>query len=246
MPTEARGKDELIWIGDLQFKQQCKNSYSRNILFIGPSISRMLLSTLVWLAMYGKLFKPMSFNDIWKYAKNKSPLIKQVWLISACIILKELWFQKNKNFFEEIKPNIHSFKCRIMKLVNEGGLRITGNKWNQNYDLSIIAVFNLGLRNSKFQEIRECQWLPPDFGFTMFCCDGSSLENPGAAGFGVVVREHYCQVLGTLTRGIGIASNYKAQVYAIICAMELATKWCKEKIIIVSDTQTVVNEFVHG
>ncbi|XP_026453663.1 uncharacterized protein LOC113354812 [Papaver somniferum] len=80
----------------------------------------------------------------------------------------------------------------------------------------------------------------------MFCCDGSSFGNTSAAGFGVVVRDHDCQVLGTLTGGIGIAFNYTAEVYAIICAMELAIEWCKEKILIVSDSQIVMNEFIHG
>lgn len=133
-----------------------------------------------------------------------------------------------------------------MKLISEGGLRISGNKWNQSYDLHIIAVFHLGIRSSRFQNIIECHWLPPDPDFTMFCCDGSSLGNPGATGFGVVVRNHHCQVLGTITGGIGIASNYIAEVYAVISALELAIEWDKQNALIVSDSKTVANDFAQG
>lgn len=120
----------------------------------------------------------------------------------SCIILKELWFQKNIFFFEDIKPNMQRFKCRILKLVHESGLRIKGTKWCQNYDQQIITAFELGIRHSKFQCIKKCCWTPPDLGVVMFCCDGSSFGNPGSAGFGVVARDSNCQVIGALTGGI--------------------------------------------
>ncbi|XP_026399496.1 uncharacterized protein LOC113295373 [Papaver somniferum] len=132
-----------------------------------------------------------------------------------------------------------------MKLVNEGGLRITGTKWNHNYDAEIIARFDLRARSSKFQCIKRCHWYPPEKGFVMFCCDGSSFGNPGSAGFGVVVRDPDCQVIATLVGGIGIASNYLAETYGM-CAMELAVEWNMQNIIIVSDSKTVISEFVEG
>ncbi|XP_026434280.1 uncharacterized protein LOC113331842 [Papaver somniferum] len=89
-----------------------------------------------------------------------------------------------------------------MKLVNEGGMRITGTKWNPNYDQEIIEKFHLGIRMSKFQFIKTCYWIPPEQECVMFCCDGSSFGKPGSAGFGVVVRDSNCQVLGVLTGDI--------------------------------------------
>ncbi|XP_026435164.1 uncharacterized protein LOC113332878 [Papaver somniferum] len=54
--------------------------------------------------------------------------------IKACAILKELWFQKNKMWFEQIKPNLQSFKARIKKTIYKGSLRMKSNKWNSDID----------------------------------------------------------------------------------------------------------------
>ncbi|XP_026429049.1 uncharacterized protein LOC113325021 [Papaver somniferum] len=65
-------------------------------------------------------------------------------------------------------------------------------------------------------------------------------------GFGVVVRDSNCQVLGALTGGIGVASNYLAESYGVMCALELAVQWDMLKIIVVSDSKTVLAEFAQG
>ncbi|XP_026398577.1 uncharacterized protein LOC113294395 [Papaver somniferum] len=58
---------------------------------------------------------PKSLEEVWRSSKSKSPFIKECWIIAACAILKEIWFQKNKMWFEQIKPNLQSFKARIKK-----------------------------------------------------------------------------------------------------------------------------------
>ncbi|XP_026458876.1 uncharacterized protein LOC113359466 [Papaver somniferum] len=131
-------------------------------------------------------------------------------------------------------------------MVLEGGLRMKGHKWNQNYDLQVISFLNLGPRSSKFQKISICHWTPPAIGVIMFCCDGGSIGNSGAAGFGVVFRYHICRVLGTLTGGIRIATNYIAEAYALLCAAELAVEWNLHHIILNSDSETVIAEFAQG
>ncbi|XP_026433325.1 uncharacterized protein LOC113330711 [Papaver somniferum] len=94
--------------------------------------------------------------------------------------------------------------------------------------------------------IKRFQWNPLKIGFVMFCCDGSSFGNPGAAGFGVFVRDSDCQVVATLSGGIRIASNYLAQTYDVMNVMELAVQWEMQNIIIVSDSKTVIAEFSQG
>ncbi|XP_026428236.1 uncharacterized protein LOC113324115 [Papaver somniferum] len=161
-------------------------------------------------------------------------------------VVKELWFQKNKNFFEEIKPNEHQFKNRIKKLVFEGGYRMKGSKWNQSYDLQVINFFNLGIRPNKFQCIKSCYLSPPPIGYTMFCCDGSSFGNPRAAGLGIVVRNHLCQVIGALSGGIGVTTNYITENFAVLCATELAGEWKLLNIVISSDSKAVIDGFLKG
>ncbi|XP_026459328.1 uncharacterized protein LOC113359988 [Papaver somniferum] len=83
-------------------------------------------------------------------------------------------------------------------------------------------------------------------GYTMFCCDGASFGNPGAAGFGVVMRNHLCQVIGILSGGICITTNFVAENYAVLCAAELAGEWELQNIIISSDFKTVIEGFLKG
>ncbi|XP_026459412.1 uncharacterized protein LOC113360078 [Papaver somniferum] len=174
-----------------------------------------------WICSVFKFKIPKSFEEVWNNAKGKSPFMRECWIIDGCEILKELWFQKNKMLFEQVKPNIQNFKGRIKKTVYEGGFRIKSHKWDSDNNNQVILFFNLGPRKTKFQCIKPCFWIPPSTGFIMFCCDGASIGNPRAAAFGVVIRDHLSQVLGVISGGIGIAINYIAEVYAIICAVEL-------------------------
>ncbi|XP_026459400.1 uncharacterized protein LOC113360065 [Papaver somniferum] len=128
-------------------------------------------------------------------------------------------------------------------MVFEGGLRIKCNKWDQHYDMQVIFFFNLGPRKIKFQNIKICHRSPPCPSTFLFYCDGASVGNPGAAGFGVVVRDHNCQVIGTLTGGLGIATNYIVEVYDVACVVELAVMWKMRHIILNSDSKTVITEF---
>ncbi|XP_026443135.1 uncharacterized protein LOC113343014 [Papaver somniferum] len=196
-----------------------------------------------WICSIFQLKVPNSLEVVWSNAKGKSPFFKECWIIAACATLKELWFQKNKMLFEQVKPNIQSFKSRIKKAVYEGGFRIKSNMWNNDNDNQVILFFNLGARKIKFQHIKPCFWIPPSAGYVMFCCDGASIGNPGAAGFGVVIRDHLSQVLGDIIGGFGIATNYIAEVYEIIGAVELAVDWKLQNIILNSDSKTVISEF---
>ncbi|XP_026445698.1 uncharacterized protein LOC113346374 [Papaver somniferum] len=164
---------------------------------------------------------------------------------SFLFYIKRAVISKNKRFFGEIKPDISKFKCKLLKKIAEHSIRIKGSKWNQEYDNQIISFFKLGPRFSRYQSIIACQWNEPEFEFTMFCCDGSSFGNPGAAGFGIVIRDHSTQVLGAVTGGLGIAKNYIAEVYAVVNAAELAVDWKLQKIIIKSDSKTVSDQFEH-
>ncbi|XP_026377818.1 uncharacterized protein LOC113272139 [Papaver somniferum] len=148
--------------------------------------------------------------------------------------------------FEQVKPSTQSFKSRVKKTIYGGGFGIKSNKWNTDNDIQVILSFNLGSRKIKFQCIKPCFWIPPSTGCVMFFCEGASIGNPGAAGFDVVIRDHFSQVLGVISGGIGIAINYIAEVYAIIGAVELVVEWKLHNIILNSDSKTVISEFAEN
>ncbi|XP_026398779.1 uncharacterized protein LOC113294607 [Papaver somniferum] len=196
-----------------------------------------------WLGSIFGFSNPLSFDDIWNSSKQKSSLIKEIWLTAACSTVRELWFQKNMYLFDNISPCEKKFKCRVWQLVHEGWLRMKGTRWELDYDLQIIEFFKLGPRCIKYREIRECSWNPPSEGDILFCCDGISLGNPGNAGFGIIARDYICQVVGTLSGWIGVANNYITKIMVVVCAIEWAVSLECNRIIIYSESKTVISDF---
>ncbi|XP_026399670.1 uncharacterized protein LOC113295554 [Papaver somniferum] len=150
--------------------------------------------------------RPLSFADICKAADKQSPLIKEIWFTVVCATMKELWFQKNSILFDNGKVHIHLFKSRILQVVHEGGIRMKD---------FIIEIY----------DVVECFWEPPDVGELLLCCDGAAKGNPGNAGAGVVARDASCTVLGAISIGLGVTTNYLAEIYGIIIGLEWETKW---------------------
>ncbi|XP_026417254.1 uncharacterized protein LOC113312731 [Papaver somniferum] len=54
------------------------------------------------------------------------------------------------------------------------------------------------------------------------CCDGASKGNPRKDGFGFVERTYYGSCAGAASGGLGIATNYLAEVMALIVGGEWA------------------------
>ncbi|XP_026452231.1 uncharacterized protein LOC113352645 [Papaver somniferum] len=161
---------------------------------------RFSLEIWSWLCSIFGFRKPISFEDICSAAKRKSPIVREIWLTTACATMRELWFQRNKILFEEMKPHNNSFKCRIYKLIQEGIHRMK--------------------EASSSTASKKINWTAPVDGVTLFFCAGKSFGEPGNAGLGVIARDCNSKVIGTLTGGIGVASSSIAGEYAIICALE--------------------------
>ncbi|XP_026416851.1 uncharacterized protein LOC113312302 [Papaver somniferum] len=109
-----------------------------------------------------------------------------------------------------------------------------------------IYFFNIGNRSIKFQAIKECYWSNPKMGYVLFCCDGAAAGNPGMAGFGIITRSYNCEVIGTVSGRLGITTNYIGETLAVIWAIEWAVRLHCSKIIIRSDSKTVVEDFIKG
>ncbi|XP_026399682.1 uncharacterized protein LOC113295565 [Papaver somniferum] len=105
-------------------------------------------------------------------------------------------------------------------------------------DLWLVA--NLVLRSVKWQQPVECFWHPPDANELQLCCDGVARGNPGIAGAGVVARDAQCSVLGAMSIGLGVTTNYLAELYGIIVGLEWAMQWDFDRICVRSDSMGVV------
>ncbi|XP_026437380.1 uncharacterized protein LOC113335563 [Papaver somniferum] len=173
-------------------------------------------SIWTWLGNIFNFPNPFSFVGILKFVKNKSPIVKEAWLTAALSTMRELWFQKNNIMFDNGKPNENNFKKRILNLVHYEGYRMHGARWGQVYDSNILNFFNLSNRRIRFQAIKECYWSSPKIGYVLFCCDGAAAGNPGIAGFGIITRGCNCEVIGTVSGGLGITTNYIAETLEVI------------------------------
>ncbi|XP_026397055.1 uncharacterized protein LOC113291774 [Papaver somniferum] len=199
-----------------------------------------------WLGNIFHFNGPISFDDVLNSAKHKSPIIKEVWLTTACATLRELWFQKNKMLFENVQPNVNRFRSMIMSLVHYGSYRMQGVSWNQIYDSQILQFLNVIGKCTSLNIIKECYWCGPAEGYVLFSCNGAAFGNPGNAGFGIFARSHDFQVLGTISGGIGVSSNYIAEVMAVVCAIEWSVSLSCRIIVISSYSESVVADFKSG
>ncbi|XP_026400004.1 uncharacterized protein LOC113295885 [Papaver somniferum] len=205
-------------------------------------------SEIVW-KWLGDMFcfkHPRSFEDIFKFVMQKSFAVKEIWLSAAFITLRELLFLRNKCVFENESFNEQSTKTRILKLTAESEVRMKGKMWNSFYDLQILKLFNMSRRRTVSTRIQEIYFLLPVNNQILLCCDGASKGNPGMSGYGFVGRTSNGECIVAMAGGLGVATNYFAEVMALLCAEEWAIKNGKLEVIFRIDSKAVIKAFTSG
>ena len=74
--------------------------------------------------------------------------------------------------------------------------------------------------------------------------DGSSMGNPGEAGYGVVLKDEKGIVLNVLGRFIGKATNNVAEYRALLGCLELVEHYNVHHLTVYSDSQLLVNQMM--
>ncbi|XP_026437319.1 uncharacterized protein LOC113335497 [Papaver somniferum] len=175
-----------------------------------------------------------------KAAKGRSAIVRDLWLVANLVIRSELWAMRNKCIFEKQKPSWSLFSKKVLKLIQEYSVRLKGFMRNSVEDMMLLDYFRVVHRSVSHQQPIEVLWKPPDLNEILICCDGAARGNPGIAGAGVVARDSSCAVLGALSIGLGVTTNYLAELYAIIIGMEWAMQWNYDRICVQSDSYGVV------
>lgn len=131
---------------------------------------------------------------------------------------------KNFFFYEDETPNTEVIKHKIMWFVKQCNVRVKGMMYNNVYDLNTVLHF--GLKGIKIKTIRfkEVFFRLPENNQILICCDGAAKGNPGVAGFGFIGRRSNGECVGSMSSGIGVATNYIAEVMALVMAGEWAVK----------------------
>ncbi|XP_026400460.1 uncharacterized protein LOC113296368 [Papaver somniferum] len=175
-----------------------------------------------------------------KAAKGRSQIIRELWLVANLVIKSELWALRNKGVFEHKKPNWSMFFKRVLKLIQDYTVLLKGYMKSNVEDVFILDYFRVQHRRVKGQQPVECFWQPPKSDELQICCDGAAKEILGRYGAGVVARDASCNVIGAMLIGLGVTTNYLAELYGIIVGMEWATRWGVRRICIRSDSYGVV------
>jgi len=72
--------------------------------------------------------------------------------------------------------------------------------------------------------------------------DGTSLGNPGPAAIGVTIKDEQGQLVASISRGIGRATNNQVEYRALIAALEKATKLGAEEVDANLDSELIVRQ----
>jgi ribonuclease HI len=75
--------------------------------------------------------------------------------------------------------------------------------------------------------------------------DGSSLGNPGEAGYGVIIKDETDQVLKGRGQYIGKATNNVAEYQGLLGCLELMEAYTISHLVVFSDSQLLVRQ-IHG
>ncbi|XP_026428318.1 uncharacterized protein LOC113324213 [Papaver somniferum] len=98
-------------------------------------------------------------------------------------------------------------------------------------------------RRVKHIKIQEVLFSFPTGDQILLCCDGAARNNPGEAGYGFVGRDSTSTVLIVVAGGMGIATNFMAEVYVVINACEWAISKVFLNICSRSDSKAVIKSF---
>ncbi|OVA06927.1 Ribonuclease H domain [Macleaya cordata] len=196
-----------------------------------------------WIHNLFNLRRGNCFTDIMNCAKLKSEAVRQAWNVASLSSMTEVWLSRNRVYFDGVSPSIRATKIKILERVRCSAIRIKGNMFNSVNDLLILNSLGIGARSVMSRKIIDCYWVPPPLGYLKISCDGAARGNPGAAGAGVIIRNHLSFVVATISQGLGSCSNYIAEVVAIVLGLEWAASNHHSKIWVVSDSNLAIHSF---
>ncbi|XP_026400190.1 uncharacterized protein LOC113296067 [Papaver somniferum] len=163
-------------------------------------------SELIWKWLGGMFnFKNLkSFDEVFSFAKHKSPAVGEIWRYAAFITLRELWFQRNRSVYEDEVFNEQNIKSRILKLTAEEEIRMKQLMWNTAYDLQMLKKFGMKCRRVKTCVVKEISFKLPQKNQLLLCCYGASRGNPGNSGYGIMARNDKGEVVVAIEGGLGL------------------------------------------
>lgn len=95
--------------------------------------------------------------------------------------------------------------------------------------------------SSQNKTLIQIKWEPPPEGAFKLNIDGAARSNPGEAGIGGIIRDHKGNMISAFSKNIGIASNNKAEVWALYLGIKIANELEITDIIIETDSHFLIS-----
>ncbi|XP_026383916.1 uncharacterized protein LOC113279434 [Papaver somniferum] len=179
----------------------------------------------LWISDVFGILPHQNVTTVYKMAKGKSRMIKDLWFLAILMICSKLWMSHNGFIYNNHKVSWHFFQKKVFNQIHDYSCRLKGYMFNCQDDLQVLSYFRVRHRKVKINDRKECFWVPPRHNELMLCYDGVARRNLGRAGAGVVVRDENANVLGAMSVGFGIQTNYLAELLCIIVGLEWAIKF---------------------
>ncbi|GLT63476.1 hypothetical protein SLA2020_360390 [Shorea laevis] len=154
-------------------------------------------------------------NVCWKNSNN----IPSTWPTVFSYAIWSIWYSRNQLVHDRRQISIMDLKCTTFDKAQE------------------FIRNNLNYAEAKPKNIISVGWSPPPSGFVKLNSDGSALGNPGMAGAGGLLRDHFGRWIVGFSRNIGWTTSIAAELWAIRDGLEVAISKGFSKIIVETDSK---------
>ncbi|XP_026443843.1 uncharacterized protein LOC113343995 [Papaver somniferum] len=196
-----------------------------------------------WISEIFGIQPQQNFIHSYKMARGRSRMIKDLWLLAILVVRYELCMTRNAFIYGNQRVSWLYFQKKVFNQIHEYSIRLTDCMFNTNEDIQVLGFFRVRHRQTKHAIPKECFWELPADNELMLRCDGAARGNPGRVGAGVVVRDANAAVVGAMSVGFGVQTNYLAELFCVIVGLEWAAKFGVENICIPTDSMSVVLAF---
>ncbi|KAF6168093.1 hypothetical protein GIB67_011478, partial [Kingdonia uniflora] len=127
--------------------------------------------------------------------------------------------------------------------IQDSAVLSTSLMHNNQTDLGILHCLGVAVHSCKHPLVKSCFWELPRIGEIKINSDGAAKGNPGKGGIGCIFRDCNGKVMGTLTKGLGLATNFMVECEAIILGVEHTASFGWIIALIESDSTMAVEAF---
>ncbi|OVA17071.1 Ribonuclease H domain [Macleaya cordata] len=175
--------------------------------------------------LFGFQWNPyvQNFETVTAHATTRSAAIRDLWAAAITNVLTEIWHHRNSCIFNNIPASSRRVKSKILANFFECSILMKSTMHNRVEDLMIFKNLQINPRPAKPTRVLQCFWSLPDLDQLRIGCDGCSRGNPGPSGAGVILCDHTGNTIGAMSAGLGICTNFVAELLAVILGLEWAS-----------------------